>query len=244
MGQSLCVSRSCLSWVTSLFSIVTSFWNKEKDLFKKKIINKVLKCCSDLKLNLRLVFVPEAACWSEWAPPLSSPTTSPKLFSFACISSQPLCFALRTSAVAHLDLRPRLACAAHHWGEESAMSVWAASAGLQVTSETRGANDKCYGDFDETESVCHHPATCVLRALRHLDNHPSPVGFSTSLLLKRGLLLVNKHLCIIWSSYLMPGNFPKNNICSLHAPLKPKLHVSGVNEWVSEWADSPSYPPC
>lgn len=113
--------------------------------------------------------VPEAACWSEWAPLLSSLTTSPKLSSSVCILLLLLCYAPETSAAVHPGPRPPLAGAAHHWEAETAASVWAASAVSQVTSEIFA--NRQHHLFDEIVSVCYHSAshhtTCLLSLLRH-----------------------------------------------------------------------------
>lgn len=86
--------------------------------------------------------------------------TSPTLFSSVCILLLLLCYAPETSAGVRPDPRPPLACAARRWGAETAASAWAASAGLQVTSETWGRGI--------SQSVCHHPT-------RHC-NHPDTPG--------------------------------------------------------------------
>lgn len=102
------------------------------------------------------LLVPEAACWSEWALQLSSLTTSPTLFFSVCISLLLPCSSPETSAVVHPDPRPLLACAARRWEVETAASVWAASAGLQVTSETWGNSISVAELLNETLFGCHH----------------------------------------------------------------------------------------
>lgn len=92
--------------------------------------------------------------------------TSPTLFSSVCILLLLLCSAPETSAGVRPDPHPPLACAAHRWGVETASSAWAASAGLQVTSETRG--ERYQHHWATLMSVCHHPT-------RH-SNHPDTPG--------------------------------------------------------------------
>lgn len=78
--------------------------------------------------------------------------TSPILFSSACISLLLLCSVPETSADVRPDLRPLLACVVRRSGVETALSAWAASAGLQVTSVKQsaleGAVNSGVGDQD------------------------------------------------------------------------------------------------
>lgn len=92
--------------------------------------------------------------------------TSPTLFSSVCILLPLLCCALETFVAAHPDPRPLLACAALRLEAETAASVWAASAGLQVTSVRQsaleGAAKSGVGDRDGGEDCGSCDGGCVL----------------------------------------------------------------------------------
>lgn len=152
--------------------------------------------------------VPEAACWSEWALPLSFLMTSPTLFSSVCISLLLLCSAPGTSADVRPDPRPLLACAGRRWGAETASSVWAASAGLQVTSEKRwGGGGRC--NQSDTPDCCH---------------------LSTALYCPQSVKKSIYTLPPAAIPYL--ATTPKKNIWLCHVPCEPDR---GRQEWQSKW---------
>lgn len=100
--------------------------------------------------------------------------TSPKLFASVCILLQPLCFAPETFADVHPGPRPLLVCAVHHWVVETATSAWAASAGLQVTSESRENGINITDVPDGAAPACHDPTTYV-SILTQLESSQSAV---------------------------------------------------------------------
>lgn len=164
--------------------------------------------------------VPEAACWSEWALPLSSLMTSPILFSSVCILLLLLCSVPETSAGVHPDPHPPLACAVRRWRAETAAFAWAASAVLQVTSETEGGGvsvTECLPLYKHYDTPGHSlpPVCCIKQASIHY-------------------LLQLFH---VWQ-------LPQKQHLAVPLALWARLWASGVTEWVSDWVDSPACPPC